>query len=69
VHVARKEERYKDRSERLKREFFEQGRLPNSPHRRSGSSGDRSVFASVEPLPGRNLPVVDWEIDTREEGD
>ena len=25
--------------------------------------------ASVEPLPGWNLPVVDWEIDTREEGD
>ena len=25
--------------------------------------------ASVKTLPARNLPVVDWEIDTREEGD
>ena len=25
--------------------------------------------ASVEPLPAWKLPVVDWEIDTREEGD
>jgi len=25
--------------------------------------------ASVEPLPARKLPVIDWEIDNREEGD
>jgi len=26
-------------------------------------------IASVGPLPARKLPVVDWEIDIREEGD
>jgi len=40
VHVARKEERIRTDPGRLEREFFQQGRLLNSPRRRSGSSGD-----------------------------
>jgi len=105
VHVARKEERYKDRSRKTgkgilrakkvtkfasskKWKFWGQvgvcwscgkmgHKVAGRPDLGKAKSDEKPKVkeapavntASVEASPARKLPVVDWEIDTREEGD
>jgi len=105
VHVARKEERYKDRSRKTGKGILRARKVTEfvsskkwkfwgqvgvwwscgkMGHEVTGcpdlgkakSDGKPKVkeasvvnTASVKPLPARKLPVVDWEIDTRKQGD